>query len=53
MNMKRNKLKRTGVNGTGFNPREQRENQKSYLRNWERNRIVKPIPIPHKIRKGA
>lgn len=53
MSLKRNKLKRTGTKSTAFYPERQRENQKSYLRNWDKNLTAKPVPIPPRIRKGA
>lgn len=53
MNVKRKKLKRIGTKSTALYSERQRENQKRYLRNWERNMIVNPVPIPHRIRKGA
>lgn len=53
MNVKRKKLKRIGTKSTALYSERQRENQKRYLRNWERNMTVNPVPIPHRIRKGA
>lgn len=53
MNIRRNKAQGSGVKRTGYYPKRQPENQKSYFHNWDRNVAVRTIPIPRRIRKGA
>ena len=53
MNVRRNKAQESGVKRTGYYPKRQPENQKSYLHNWDRTVAVRTIPIPRRIRKVA
>lgn len=53
MNVKLNKSKKNGVKGVDFYSGRRSENQKNYLRNWDRSLTVNPAPVSRKIRKGA
>lgn len=53
MNVKVLKAQQRGLKKTEDYSKKRHDNQKSYLRNWNRCMAVKTTPMPHRIRKGA